>query len=126
MFANDKGIENLSQLFMECKKYILLQKEYLRLEFVEKLTTLLSVLILIMIGIILGMMALFYLSFSMAYIMAPHVGGLTVSFAIITAVILLLLAVIYFLRKRLIVAPLVRFIAGLFMESNNQDNTKQQ
>lgn len=111
MFANDKSIENLSQLFMECKKYILLQKEYLRLEFVEKLTTLLSVLILIMIGIILGMMALFYLSFSMAYIMAPHVGGLTVSFAIITAVILLLLAVIYFLRKRLIVAPLVRFIA---------------
>lgn len=107
---------------MECKNYILLQKDYLRLELVEKLTILASAIILTTIAIILGMMALFYLSFSLAYIMAPHVGGLTVSFAIITAALLILLALIYGFRKQLIVRPLVKFIANLFM--NNDDNNE--
>lgn len=123
MFANDKSIESLEQLFVECKNYILLQKDYLRLELVEKLTILASAIILTTIAIILGMMALFYLSFSLAYIMAPHVGGLTVSFAIITAALLILLALIYGFRKQLIVRPLVKFIANLFMNNDeNNDN----
>lgn len=125
MFANDKSIETLGQLFEECKKYILLQKEYMRLELVEKLTILSSTCIMVVIAIILGMMALFYLSFSVAYILAPHVGGLTVSFAIITAFLLLLLAVVYVFRKQLIVRPLVRFMANLFMSSEETDTDKE-
>ena len=125
MFANDKSIETLGQLFEECKKYILLQKEYMRLELVEKLTVLSSTCIMVVIAIILGMMALFYLSFSVAYILAPHVGGLTVSFAIITAFLLLLLAVVYVFRKQLIVRPLVRFMATLFMSSEETDTDKE-
>ena len=125
MFANDKSIETLGQLFEECKKYILLQKEYMRLELVEKLTVLSSTCIMVVIAIILGMMALFYLSFSVAYILAPHVGGLTVSFAIITAFFLLLLAVVYVFRKQLIVRPLVRFMANLFMSSEETDTDKE-
>ena len=125
MFANDKSIETLGQLFEECKKYILLQKEYMRLELVEKLTVLSSTCIMVVIAIILGMMALFYLSFSVAYILAPHVGGLTVSVAIITAFLLLLLAVVYVFRKQLIVRPLVRFMANLFMSSEETDTDKE-
>ena len=125
MFANDKSIETLGQLFEECKKYILLQKEYMRLELVEKLTVLSSTCIMVVIAIILGMMALFYLSFSVAYILAPHVGGLTVSFAISTAFLLLLLAVVYVFRKQLIVRPLVRFMANLFMSSEETDTDKE-
>ena len=125
MFANDKSIETLGQLFEECKKYILLQKEYMRLELVEKLTVLSSTCIMVVIAIILGMMALFYLSFSVAYILAPHVGGLTVSFAIITAFLLLLLAVVDGFRQQLIVRPLVRFMANLFMSSEETDTDKE-
>lgn len=125
MFANDKSIETLGQLFEECKKYVLLQKEYMRLELVEKLTILSATCIMVVIGIILGMMALFYLSFSIAYIMAPHVGGLTVSFAIITAFLLLLLAIVYIFRRQIIVRPLVRFMANLFMSSEETDNDKE-
>ena len=121
MFANDKSIESLSQLFAECRKYILLQKEYVRLELIEKLTVLSSTLILIVVGIILGMMALFYLSFSFAYIMAPHVGGLTVSFAFITGILLVLMLLVYVCRKRLIVQPLVRFMANLFSNTDEPD-----
>lgn len=121
MFANDKSIENLEQLFFQLKKYVLLQKEYIKLEFVEKLTILASAIIITTIAIILGMMALFYLSFSLAYIMAPYVGGLNISFAIITVVLLLLLAFIYLFRKQLIVRPLTKFVANLFINSSDAD-----
>ena len=63
MFADDKSIENFQQLFFEFKKYLELQKEYTKLELTEKLTILLSTLIMIVILIILGMVALFYLLF---------------------------------------------------------------
>ena len=91
------------------------------LEFVEKLTILASAIIITTIAIILGMMALFYLSFSLAYIMAPYVGGLNISFAIITVVLLLLLAFIYLFRKQLIVRPLTKFVANLFINSSDAD-----
>ena len=60
MFADDKSIENFQQLFFEFKKYLELQKEYTKLELTEKLTILLSTLIMIVVLIILGMVALFY------------------------------------------------------------------
>ena len=41
MFADDKSIENMQQLFIEFKKYLELQKEYTKLEVTEKLSKLL-------------------------------------------------------------------------------------
>ena len=37
MFANDKSIDNLTELFREVKKYLKLQGEYVKLDLVEKL-----------------------------------------------------------------------------------------
>ena len=52
MFANDKSIDNLESLFKEVRKYLELQGQYIKLDLVEKLTILLSTLILILIIII--------------------------------------------------------------------------
>ena len=67
MFANDKSIDNLEALFKEIKKYIELQGQYIKLDLVEKLTILISTLILICVLIVLGMTALFYFSFMLVY-----------------------------------------------------------
>lgn len=119
MFADDKSIENFQQLFFEFKKYLLLQKEYTRLELTEKLTILLSTLILVLILITLGMVALFYLLFALAYILEPLVGGLMISFAIIATIKVVLIAIVYIFRKRLIVTPMTNFLAGLFLNDSN-------
>ena len=112
MFGNDKSIENFQQLFFEFKKYLEFQKEYAKLELTEKLTILFSTLIMVLILIILGMVALFYLFFTLAYILEPFVGGLMASFAII--------AIIVIFRKRLIISPLVNFLANLFLTDSNK------
>jgi hypothetical protein len=61
------------------------------------------------------MIALFYLSFTLAYLLEPHVGGLINSYAIITGGILLLGLFIYWFRQRLIIQPLTNFLANLLL-----------
>jgi len=118
MFINDESIDNLQQLFVEFKKYLELQKEYTQLEITEKLTILFSTFITVIILIILGMVALFYLSFTLAYILDPIVGGLMVSFAMISCFHILLIALIVAFRKKIIINPMTKFIAGLFIDNN--------
>ena len=119
MFADDKSIENFQQLFFEFKKYLELQKEYTKLELTEKLTILFSTLIMILVLIILGMVALFYLLFALAYILEPLVG-LMASFAIIAGINVLLIALVIIFRKQLIISPMVNFLANLFLTDSNK------
>lgn len=115
MFANDRNIDNIQQLLSELKNYAELQKDYIKLHLVEKLTILFSTLILIFILLVLGFITLFYLSFTLAYILEPYVGGLMASFGIISGSIILFILIIVAFRKRLIVQPLVHFLANLFL-----------
>lgn len=126
MFSTDQSIESLQQLFVEVKKYLSLQKQYTQLEIAEKLTVLLSTLILILIVIILSMVALFYLSFTIAYLLAPVLGSLLLSFALITCFIVLLAIVIVRFRKSLIINPMARFIANLFISNPNKNEHPRQ
>lgn len=115
MFSTDKTIDNLQALFTEVKHYVDLQKDYVKLDITHKLTVLLSTLILILILVVLGMIALFYLSFTLAYVLEPLVGGLTTSYAIITGGILLIGLIIYWCRQRIIIQPLTNFLANLLL-----------
>lgn len=115
MFGIDNNIDNFQQLVAEIKRYAELQKDYIELHLVEKLTILTSTLILVFVLLILGIIALFYLSFTLAYVLAPLVGGLMVSYAIITGFIILLIILIIIFRKKWIVQPMVHFLANLLL-----------
>lgn len=119
MFADDKSIENIQQLFIEFKKYLELQKEYTKLEVTEKLSILLSTLILVLLVVTLGVVVLFHLSFTLVYVLAPLVGGLIASYALIACFHVLLIILLVLFRKRLIINPTVKFIAGLFLDKAN-------
>lgn len=119
MFANDKSIDNLTELFKEAKKYLKLQGEYVKLELVEKLTILLSTLTLIFILIILGTMAAFYLSFMLVYVLASATGSLVAGYAIIGGILILIGIIVYKLRQKLIFQPMVNFLARLFLDDSS-------
>ncbi len=118
MFANDKSIDNLTELFKEVKKYLKLQGEYVKLDLVEKLTILLSTLTLI----ILGTMAAFYLSFMLVYVLASATGSLVAGYAIIGGILILLAFIIYRLRQKLIFQPMVNFLARLFLDDSSNNS----
>lgn len=125
MFSNDQSIETLQQLFVEAKKYLTLQKRYTQLEIAEKLTVLLSTLILVLIVIILSMVALFYISFTFAYWLAPVFGSMMASFALITAIIILLIIGIITFRRKLIINPMAKFIASLFIQEPPKEESHE-
>ena len=122
MFANDKSIDNQTELFKEVKKYLKLQGEYVKLDLVEKLTILLSTLTLIFVLIILGTMAAFYLSFMLVYVLASATGSLVAGYAIIGGILILLAFIIYRLRQKLIFQPMVNFLARLFLDDSSNNS----
>ena len=122
MFANDKSIDNLTELFKEVKKYLKLQGEYVKLDLVEKLTILLSTLTLIFVLIILGTMAAFYLSFMLVYVLASATGSLVAGYAIIGGILILLAFIIYRLRQKIIFQPMVNFLARLFLDDSSNNS----
>lgn len=122
MFANDKSIDNLTELFKEVKKYLKLQGEYVKLDLVEKLTILLSTLTLIFVLTILGTMAAFYLSFMLVYVLASATGSLVAGYAIIGGILILLAFIIYRLRQKLIFQPMVNFLARLFLDDSSNNS----
>lgn len=124
MFANEKSIDNLEALFKEMKNYFALQKDYVKLQLVEKLTALTAALVLIVVILILGMMALFYLSFVLVYAIEPYLG-LMWSYAVVGAVLAVIAWIAYLLRKPLIVHPMVNFMARLFLEDKGNNSSGQ-
>ncbi|MGL4851661.1 MAG: phage holin family protein [Phocaeicola sp.] len=115
MFSDKQNIDNLEELFVELKAYIQLRQEHLKFEIVEKITTLVSAILLALVLLILCGMVLFYFALAVAYILAPLVGGLATSFTIISGAITCIVILIILFRKTLIVKPLAKFLANLFL-----------
>lgn len=115
MFYDDAGTENLRKLLDECKAYLTLQKRYVQLETTEKLTILLSTLLWVTLAVVLGLVALFYLSFALVYLLAPWVGGISAGFGLVAGFHLLLLVLLCAFRRQLIVRPITRFLARLLL-----------
>lgn len=115
--------ENLSgkinQLFQEGKKFCLLQFDLLKLEGVEKLSVLATAFILVLLFLVLGASACFYIFFGIAYLLAPVVGGLPYSLLIVGGFCLLVIVLIYLLRRKLIINPIVNFLSNLFFQDKN-------
>ncbi|NLZ72486.1 MAG: phage holin family protein [Bacteroidales bacterium] len=121
---NDKTITSIKDLFDEIKKYLVLQKEYTKLEITEKLTILFSTLVLIILFVILGMVALFFILLATVYTLSPYVGGIGLSCLIIGAFSLVLILLIYLFRKRLIISPIVNFMVNLFLGDSKKKENK--
>lgn len=120
MFANDKSIDTLEELFKETKRYLSLQGEYVKLDLVQKFSILLASLMLILILAILGALALYYFSFMLVYALDSIVGSLTMSYAIVGGLLLVAALIIYRFRQKWIFRPTVNFLARLFLEDHNQ------
>jgi hypothetical protein len=121
MSTEDRSIESFEQLFVEIKKYLKLQKEFTLIKLTKKLAVLFATIVLAIVFLILGVAALFYFLFALAYLLEPYVGGLQSSFAIIGLFDLLIIALLYIFRKRLIIKPAINFLAHLLLDDEEEE-----
>lgn len=120
MWGDSKTTENLTQLLDEVKKYVQLEKEYITLDIVEKLSALFSAIILGFVLMCMGMVVLFYLSFTFIHFISPLVGGLATAYLLMTLILLLLTIWIYLNRTKWILNPITNFVAHLLMDSTKE------
>ena len=116
MFSNDQKIDAANDLLREAKQYADLRLQRLKLDFVSKLTLLLSALVVVFAVVFL------FVAYTLALAMAPHVGGLHWACAIIAAGDIVLGTLFYAIRRPLIVQPLTNFVARLFLEKDTEDD----
>ncbi len=114
MLSSDKNVESIKQLVESLRQYAILQKEYVKLDVIEKIVQLVTAMTLVVVLIILGVAVLFYLTFAVVYWMAPAIGTAT-AFLIVAVAFLLLLLLVFANRKKWIERPLVRFLSQLLL-----------
>lgn len=119
MFSSSKNIESIGKLFLEFKKYLELQKEFVKLDAAEKLTVMLTTVFTVAVLLLLGSIVLLFLAFAMAYYASEAFGSELMGFSFIAMVVLLLAVIFYFNRNRMVVRPLARFMAKLFLDNGN-------
>ncbi len=115
-------------LFLDVKDFVDLKIDYLKVGAVEKLTRLISKLLVLVASVIFVMAILFYLLFALAYALAPALGFIA-SFAIIAGIFFLLMVIVLVFRKGLIVNPLLKLMVDLFYDEtkdlkNDEDNAE--
>ena len=114
MLSSDKNVENIAQLVEVLKNYIGLQKEYVKLDVIDKVVKLVTALTIAIVFIILGIAVLFYLSFAIVHWLEP-LTGLGLAYFLIAMLFLVLIILVCVFRKAWIERPLVRFLADTLL-----------
>lgn len=108
-------LEEIRSIFNHSKTWLRLELEYAKLTIAEKLTLLMSTLIIGFVCLLLGVVVLIMLAFSLAeafrLIMDPALAYLSTA-----GVICLLLILLYLLRKPLLLNPIARLITRVFFD----------
>lgn len=125
MFSSNKNIESIGRLFLEFKKYLELQKEFIKLDAAEKLTVTLSTILIVAVLLLLGSIVLLFLTFALAYYLGDALGSLPVGFGIIAALVLLLTVIFYVNRNRMVIQPLARFMINLIITKEEDDDNNR-
>ncbi len=124
MFSSDKNIALLRQLGDEVKHYVEVRLGIVKLDFVSKMTVLLSALIVGAILFMLLTIVILFLSYTAALALAPVVGGMATACGLIALAYLLLAFLVWVNRKRWIVNPMADFLGKLFLDPPASDNAK--
>ena len=114
MFGFDDTKQQMQDLLLETRSYVGLQKKALVVETRDKLSVLLSRLAIAVVCLVLGGMALLFFSFFLAYIIGQALGNVALGFAAVTLLVLLLLALFWYMRVKWVIIPITSMLNNLF------------
>lgn len=115
MFSTDKNIETIEQLVKLIKHYIGLQKEYVKLDIIEKSVRLFTALILFVLIALILLGVITYASFAVLFALAPTFGY-PLSFTMIAAFYFMVFLLFLVFKKSLVERPLIKFLAKILMD----------
>lgn len=114
MLSSDQNVENIAQLVKVLKHYLGLQAEYLKLDCIDKVVSLLKAAALTILFVLISVAIMTFLAFAFVFWLATYTGT-PLAFLIVAAFFLLMLILCIVYRKPWIERPLVHFLAKLFL-----------
>lgn len=120
MLSYGKNIEGMSKLFLELKKYLELQTEFVKLDAAEKLTVIISTAVIIAVLLVLGSIVLLFLTLAAAYGLGDALGSLPLGFGLVALCVLFLCGIFYWNRNRFVIQPIARFMTGLLITKEHE------
>lgn len=124
MAENSSYTSLFGRLIQEVRRYLTLQKEYVMMDTADKLTVILSTVAIAIICLTLGAMALFFITFALAYWIGAVIENLPLGFLSIAILHLALLTLFYYNRNRWIIQPLARIIVRLFINKEEEEGNE--
>lgn len=124
MLSSDQNIQTIRELVLNLKEYAELKAESVQIGIIRKLSILITALIVGGLAFVLAAIIIFFLSGTLALVLAPHVGGIAISCLIVATLYLLLGCLIYAKRTAWILNPIANFIGELFLKSDESIKEK--
>jgi hypothetical protein len=103
------------------KDYINLRIDYIKLLLTEKIARMASFFLLSVIFFILGMFLLLFISFAFVFWYGEEVGPIFMGALIIVGFYIVTGLTIYVMRNKLFVNPMVKHLAKIIMEEENEN-----
>lgn len=103
-------------MFRTGRRWVLTEVEYLKLTAAEKVSVLISTIILLMVLFIVGLVVLIVFAFALVdlfELFMPH----ALACVTVGGIFILLIGLLYLLRNPLVVTPIARMITKLFLST---------
>ncbi|MCF0188267.1 MAG: phage holin family protein [Bacteroidaceae bacterium] len=112
----------IRNLFSELKNYLRLERRFVMLSVAEKVTVILSMLIIVAVLLVLASIIVVFLLVGLAHYIGSVIGNVAMGYALVALCAFVLLCVFYAFRTTLVVNPLARFMCNLF--ASTEDTVK--
>ena len=113
------------KLIMDGKEYLTTRYDLLRLELLEKTSSIVALLILVMITLVLGITVWVYISSILIVLMANTFGSYIPPLIIMGGVSLLMLVMVVLMKDKIILNPLIRIFSKILF-NNTEDNNEDE
>lgn len=115
-FSSNQNVETISRLLENAKTYGNLRMESFERSLVDKLTKVITALIMGVVILLVSLIVVVFLSEAAVVALAPHVGGNLVALLIVGAFHALVLGLLYARRHAIIAIPLKMALTKIFFD----------
>lgn len=117
----EKFSDSLHSIYENGKRWIELEIEYAKLTAAEKITVLMTTLIFGAVCLLLGMVILILLAFALVNVFQSFLSA-ALAFLCVAGILVVFVALLFFLRKPLLENPISRLISKLILDIKPEDN----
>lgn len=117
-------MDEYKKLIEDSKEYLKTRYDLLRLELLDKLSQIVGILILVIVALLLIMGALAYFSVALVHFLSTFMST-SVACIILGSIILLVALILYLLREKVFINPLVKLFSGMLFADPNEEKGEE-